>query len=306
MKPVPALVVVLLLALGSCTTMGEATVLLGKEYYNLGNTYFELKRFDQAARAYQTALGYDGTLKIATLNLARTKAELGDTAAALDLLTPLAVADPKNLVVAQQMAWLLYKAGLHEKAAGKWLELADELPGDAPTQFNAGISLLAAERKSDALGPLDKWYALDGKNAAGVLLLADLVAETGDDEKAGKLYQAGLDLSEDRDATRKGLATGLARSLEAQKRYGDAVDAWKAALDLPSGEKDTLQGERWFRLARLQLIELEQYDEGLKSLLEAWKAKYDTPEVWKSLLAEPDLLYRSALETDLKVAGVTW
>jgi len=302
-----AFTILLLSFLTSCTTLSEASVLLGKEYYNLGNSYFELKKFDQAARAYESALRYAPELKIAALNLARTRAESGNTTGALALLEPLASADPENLVVAQQLAWLQYKAGQKDKAAASWQALAQKLPADPKTQFNTGVALMAVEKKDEALAPLDLWYSLDGKNPAGVLLLADLVAAKGDTVKAGSLYRAGAALSAERSPTQRLLALGEARMLEEQKRYGEAVDAWKTALDLPApAGKDSGQGEAWFHLGRLQLLEIEDYNAGVKALVEAWKAGYTKPEDWKVLLDNPDLKVRNALSTDLKAAGVVW
>ncbi len=302
-----SLSILVLILLTSCASLGEASTLLGKEYYNLGNSYFELKKYDQAARAYETALRYAPELKIAALNLARTRAESGNTTGALELLEPLAAADPENLVVAQQLAWLQYKAGQKDKAAVSWQALAQKLPADPLTQFNTGVALMAVDKKDEALAPLDTWYSLDGKNPAGVLLLADLVAATGDIVRAGSLYRAGVALSAERNPTQRLLALGEARMLEEQKRFGEAVEAWKTALDLPAPPgKDSGQGDAWFHLGRLQLLEIEDYNAGVKALVEAWKAGYSKPEDWKVLLDNPALKVRTALSTDLKAAGVLW
>ncbi len=76
------------------------------------------------------------------------------------LLAPLAEADPDNLVVAQYLAWLVAKQKGPAAAADLYSALALKLPGDAATQFNAGLCLDAANRTGEALVALKAWKAL--------------------------------------------------------------------------------------------------------------------------------------------------
>lgn len=295
--------VILSLLLVSCATTPDPGKLLADEYYNLGNEWFDLKKFDKAARAYQTALSWNSNLKIATVNLARTKAELGDTSGALSLLAPVAAADPENLVVAQYQAWLTAKQGGAAAAASLYASLALRLPGDANTQFNAGLSLKAAERDDEALRALQTWKALDGKSWGGLSALAELLDKTQDPGTAEAWFQAAAVLPEN-DGKRFAPLVRQAKALERTRLYGDAVQALDSALALPSSP-DQPRGEAQFRRGSILLLQMEDYQKGSQSLIDAWKSGYTDVAAWKALKEDPALKFSPRLEADLKLAEVT-
>jgi tetratricopeptide (TPR) repeat protein len=276
---------------------------LAKEYYNLGNSWFDMKKYDQAARAYQNALTWDPALKIATLNLARTKAEMGDPAAAMDLVAPLAKSEPDNMAVAQYRAWLTARWKGPAAAADLYADLARRLPGDAVTQYNAGLSLAAADRTDEALETLRKWKALDGKTPAGLTALAGLLDKTGSPEAAEAWYDVVHSLP-DNDPRRFQPLASRARDLEKAELYGDAVAAWDLALALPAAPDQT-RPEAQFRRAQILLLRIDDYDLGSAGLIAAWKAGYHDPAAWKALLESPLLTMPTRLQADLKLAGVT-
>ena len=291
-----------LVFLVSCVSSPAPTKTLADEYYNLGNAWFDLKKYDQAARAYQTALGLNPDLKIATLNLARSRAELGDPAGALALVDPLASADPDNLVVAQYRAWLTARQKGPAEAAGLYEALAAKLPGDAATQYNAGLSLAAAGKEDKALTALKAWKELDGKKPEGLVTLAQLLDKTGSPDP-----QAWLDAAQafpENDAHRFAPLAARAKDLEAAALYGDAVATWDTALALPSAP-DQARGEGQFRRGAVLLLKIEDYDSGSKGVIDAWKAGYKDAAAWKALQDDPDLKDKVRLEADLKLAGVT-
>jgi len=275
---------------------------LADEYYNLGNQWFDLKNFDKAAKAYQTALTWNSELKIAAVNLARTKAELGDAGGALAILAPVAASDPDNLVVAEYQAWLTAKQNGAAAAADLYAALAAKLPGDGTTQFNAGFCLKAAERNQEAMAALRIWKTLDGKSWAGLSLLAELSEQNHGPETAQAWLEAAESLPED-DAKRFAPLAQRAKALEKDGLFGDAVQTWDAALALPL-MVDQPRGEALFRKGSLLLLGMEEYQTGSQALVEAWKAGYKDPEAWKDLLKKPSLKFRPRLEIDLKLAGV--
>ena len=303
---IPTLLIVLLgivPVLGSCTSTAPAAGLaLGSEYYNLGNTWFDLKKFDLAAKAYQNALAWNPDLKVANLNLARCKAELGDPAGALVLLEPLASSDPDNLIVAQYRAWLTAKQNGPASAAGLYLDLALRLPGDAASQLNAGLCLKAADRTADALERLKIWKGLDGKGAAGLGALAEILEKNGDDGAADAWMDVAASMAEG-DVKRFAPLVSRARVLEKGQLYGDAVKALNAALALTPAP-DQPRGETLFRKGSLLLLEIEDYAAGSKALLDAWKAGYKDSKAWAALRNNKDLKFTAQLEADLKLAGV--
>jgi tetratricopeptide (TPR) repeat protein len=289
-----------LVLLTSCTTVPSKA--LADEYYNLGNAWFDLKKYDLAAAAYQKAATWNPDLKIAVLNWARARAESGDAAGALQLLTPLAASDPDNLIVAQYRAWLTAKDQGAAAAADQYTALAAKLPGDANTLFNAGLCLKAAKRNDEALAMLTAWQTIDGKNPAGMAALAELTA-AADPAKAADAWLAAVQAMPEGDAKRFAPMMARAKALEAAKLYGDAVQVWTAALALPAAD-DQARGEAQFRLGSLYLLQIEDYQQGLTALLAAWKAGYTDKDAWKNLRGDPSLKFGVRLEADLKLAGV--
>ncbi len=289
-----------LLLLTACTSVPSKA--LADEYYNLGNAWFDLKKYDLAAAAYQKAVNWNPDLKIATLNWARALAESGDAAGAVRLLSPLAASDPNNLVVAQYRAWLTAKDQGPAAAADQYKALADKLPGDANTLFNAGLCLKAAGRKNEALAILTTWQTLDGKNAAGMAALAELTAEA-DPAKAADVWLAAAQALPEGDAKRFAPLMARAEALETAQLYGDAAQVWTSALALPKAD-DQPRGEAEFRLGSLYLLQIEDYQQGLTALLAAWKDGYDKKDAWTALRSNPDLKFTVRLEADLKLAKV--
>lgn len=294
--------VTFLLSLVSCASGPPPSKALAEEYYNLGNEWFDLKKYDKAAKAYQTALAWNSELRIASINLARTKAELGDTAAALDLLAPLVAAEPGNLVVLQYQAWLTAKKEGPARAADLYQALAEKLPGDAATQYNAGFSLKAAGRDEEALAALEAWKGLDGKGTGGLTLWAELLEKADSPETADAWLSVAHSLGEN-DAKRFAPLARRAKALTQRELYGDAVEAWSTALALPSST-DQPRGEALFRKGSLLLLKLEDYQEGSLAVIEAWKAGWKDKEAWAQLRTDPTLPFSVRLEADLKLAGV--
>lgn len=291
------------LILESCSSAPPPGKTLADAYYDLGNAWFELKKFDQADKAYQTALHWNPDLKIAVLNLARTKAELGDPTEALSLLTPLADTEPDNLVVAQYMAWLVAKQKGLAASADLYAALAQKLPGDAATQLNAGLCLDAAKRTDEALAAIKTWKVLDGKGWTGLSALASILDEVKGPGRAEAWLDAAASLPEG-DSKRFQPLAARAKDLEADQLYGSAVDAWNAALALPAAS-DQGRGEAQFRLGSLLLLRIEDYPKGSQALIDAWKNGYHDEAAWKSLRSNPEFKYGVRFDADLELAGIT-
>jgi len=113
-------------------------------WYNLGDTYDRMKRYAEAAEAYQKAIELKPDVAGYYNNLGNVLAKLGKLQEAKAAYEKSVALDPSN-------------------AAGVWL--------------NSGIVLYNANRLADAVEPLQKATALNPKNAqAWYLLGASLVA----------------------------------------------------------------------------------------------------------------------------------
>lgn len=296
---------IICLALGLATLVGSCATpapggRLAEEYYNLGNGWYEQKKYDLAAEAYQKALQWNPELKVATLNLARTKAETGDIDTALGLLDSLSEAGTKNVVISQYRAWLRGKKDGPAAAADLYVALALELPGDSATLYNAGLCLWAAQRYAEAADHLSRWKVLDGKLPRGLFVLAEALEATGSETTP----QAWLDVAlayPENDVKRFEPFVRQARNLEKAQRYGEAVEAWNAALELP---KAPARAQALFDRGRVLLLFMEDFPEGSQGVLAAWKEGYRDGEAWKALRTDPRLKFAPQLEALLQGAQV--
>jgi len=108
-------------------------------WFKLGDAYETANRFDEAAQAYQQAIGAKGDVPGYYNNLGNALAKAGKIEEAKAAYTKSVEMDPPNAA----MAWR-----------------------------NFGISLYNANRLADAIEPLQKATELDPKNAQAWYLLA--------------------------------------------------------------------------------------------------------------------------------------
>jgi len=290
----------LAILLGSCATSIPGGN-LAEEYYNLGNGWYEQKKYDLAATAYQKALRWNPELQVATMNLARTKAEIGDIDGALSLLDSLAEAGTKNLVISQYRAWLRGKKDGPAAAADLYVALAQELPGDAATLYNAGLCLNAAQRYEEAADYLARWKVLDGKLPKGLWALAEALEATGSQQAPQAWLDAAL-VHPENDVKRFEPLIRQARLLVKAQRYGEAVETWNEALLLP---KSPARAQALFDRGRVLLLYIEDFPEGSQGVISAWNEGYRDTEAWKALRADPLLKFSPQLEAALQGAEVT-
>jgi len=286
-----------------CVSSPAPGLALADEYFNLGNTWFDLKKYDQAAKAYQKALTWNPSLKVASVNLARTRAETGDPAGALALLGPLADADPDNLVLAQYRAWLTAKKDGAAGAADLYAALSAKVPGDAATQFNAGLSLKAAGRNEEAVRAWKAWKALDGKSSVGLTALAEVLTLSQSPEAAGAWLDVAASYPEG-DVKRFAPLAARGKALATAESFAEAIQAWDAALALPAAP-DQGRGEVKFLRGRVLLLKVQDLEAGSQGVVDAWKDGYKDAAAWKALRTDPELTFATQLEAALSAAGVS-
>lgn len=301
----------LILSLSSCQSV-ETSTLLAKEYYNLGNSYFEMKKYAEAARAYKAALEFQPTLKIAAMNLVRCLAEQGDAAGALILVKKMEDKDPGNLNLLKTEAYLLYLKGDKKESWALWKDLASRLPGDADTQFNAAIAAQDQKETDKARSYLEKYGLLDGKNAAAYLLAGDLHKAEKNWIEAESDYRKAQSLDKENPL----VLQSLAEVLVTLELYGEAVDTYRQCVDLSeknasanterknSDKKTVPSAPLIFLMAKIQLQAMEDYDAAWISFQAAWKKGFTDQSAWKKLLDVPDLFEKVRLQADLKSKGI--
>ncbi len=140
-RPLGATIAVALLtiiALAGCATP-VAREELAREYFNLGNAYFELQDYERSYRYYRRAIELSDTLPAAGFNLARLYLERGENREALDVLERLVLQDPDNTLVRETRAYVLYKLGEIDRAREDYAKLLEITGGRPRIAYNLGL-----------------------------------------------------------------------------------------------------------------------------------------------------------------------
>ena len=255
-----------MIILVSCQSSPER-IELAKDYYNVGNAYFDLEQYDKAVDYYNRALQLDPTINQAVFNLARTSIETGDYQKSLKLLSRLQESDPENIMVLEMVAYAYYKMDLYDKSVQIYQRILDINLNSKKTLYN--ISVLEKERGNSSIARsyLKRLQGLED-NPEYRILLAELAVDDGDPDEAISLYESIL---VDEKGTRK-IYTSLKDLYLGKEQYFDAVEMFELLVKSPKDNKE--KSELYFDLSRVEFLYLEEMVSAQEHLIEALKAGY--------------------------------
>jgi len=294
MLPAALLLVFCALTLGGCVTARRDRD-VASEYYDLGNAYVELGKYDKAITEFQAALKIDPGFVKADYNLALAYAHAKRTNDAIAALKRLLAADHQNTQLLSALGWAYHLAGLEENALSQYSTVISLSPADLNALYNTGIILWKLKRPHEAMDKLNALLArapddTDALYAAGSLLLSlDDAAASGDmmsrylEKKPGDTQGWYL----------------LAAGAERQKKYARALEAYDKIIAI-----DPAQGDAWFGETRLLLTVVEDPQKGLDALEKALGAGFKDTKAVKALLDSTGLLERDKVEAALKDHGL--
>lgn len=269
-------ILVLLLALAGCTTV--TTQQLAEEYFNLGNAYFELGRYEESFAYYSRAVELSDTIPAAGYNLVRLHEQREEWALALGVLADLRTSDPDNTLYRETEAFLRYRNGEITPARVLYAELIAEYPQRLRLAYNLGLLELAADEAALAWEALETAYttALEDEDAAYIWLAAEASWLTGREEQALARLEVYRELSADQPDQLGDLAARFAA-------WGFPLAALELLREIPAtvdGDADLL-----FLSGRLYLEATEDFERGVESLVAAISAGYATDsEAYVALL----------------------
>jgi len=309
--------------LSSCATAQAPRIAL--EYYEIGNAWLAMEKWDKAGAAYERALAYDRSLVAASYNLARALAEAGAYPRALEVLERLRSDDPDNVRLIAFRAYVLNKSGDDEAALAAYRRAAELNPRDAGTLRNLALLLERAGRDGEALVILRELYAVnpadDGVLRRLALLEARRVSGTrgsgespapGEESAPAITSTAAAAASAEEDAltllsaylSRKPgdreVLRARAELREARELFARAQEDWAALA-----QADPADGEAWFRLARIRLVVAGDREAGMEALRKALDAKFSDSKAAAALLAALPEAERAKPAELLKAAGLS-
>ncbi len=282
-----------LLALGGCATPPASPLAL--DWYELGNAWYDLGKWERAGAAYANAIKLDPELKAASFNMVRALAETGAYGEALATADRLLEEDPGNVRVLAAKAFVLHKQGEDEAALAIYEELLLVEPYAADAVYNAALLRAALGQGEKALTDLERLVAAKPEDTEALALFARLLADAERRDEATAAFERLVALGKADAAALERLA-GL---YEKAREYDKAIETLVAASGTAPG-----RASAWFALARLRLAEAEDGKGGLEALAKALEAGFSDRAAAAALEAEPVLAEREAVAAALAKKGL--
>lgn len=282
-----ALILLLGVLAGCQTTVPREE--LARDYYNIGNAYFDLAQFEKAAEYYNRSLELDASINQAVFNLARTRLETGDYEDALQLLSDLEVQDPENLLVLEMIGYTWYQMGQADRAARYYRMVLDIHSVNRRALYN--ICQLEKQKKNWGIARyyLEQLMSLEDKPEYRVLL-AELSVEEEDFEHAISYYEDLLVENQGNAEIYKSLKELYLET----ERYYKALEMIDLLIGVP--DEAALVPEYLFEKSRLEFLSLDDMVSGQRSLLEALKKGFRDKERLDELAGLVDPVFQEQVE----------
>ena len=281
----PVLVVSLVILItGGCRTWSSSEE-RAAQAYNEGNTFREAGMQEEAVRAYLLALEHEPEMSAATYNMALTLVDLDRSDEALVQLQILNQRDPMNLKVLRAMGWAAWEGGRPDASLDYYQAVLIIFPADEEALRGASEVYEALNRPADAV-----------KMRIFLARLNDTVEIRMD--LAQTYYMAGwytesLDVYQEvliQDPENPEALAGASVTTEEMGMYRDSI---KYRLELVDTAADT--GETWWHIARLRLVEIGDYEGGLKALETALEEGFSDDDALEDLLISSPSAIRSVV-----------
>jgi tetratricopeptide (TPR) repeat protein len=265
------------------------------EYYNAGNEYFALGRYEKAAELYGDALRLDPTLTDAGFNLSLSLVRLQKTDEAIKIINELLARDPKNVSVMAVLGWAYHIEGREEEALSQYDAILALSPENRDAWYNSGLILWKLNRAQDAVDRFKRLIALAPDEGDALYALGSLYLTLEDPGSAADYLDRYLQGKPD-DADAQLL---LADAEERMEKYSQALDAYDRIISINSKEP-----RAWFGKARLLLTVVEDPDKGVSALTQSLELGFHDMEAIKVLLSSELLQNRDAVEAALKARNM--
>lgn len=284
---------IFLLFLSGCKTVSED---ISSEYYNIGNAYYDVGNYDKAIEYYNRAL-VDGSLNENKIryNLAVAYSESGRVKEGLYNFEFLLAQDPQNLKVLESVAYAYFLIDEKEKSLEVYDQILEIFEFNKTALFNKAL-ILVDDNKEEAETLLKKLYTIDS-TVPVVLLLGKLYRDRDDWASAIKLYEVSLIKDE------KNIE--MLNALTEYYLYAEQYDKVLLYLDkLILYDKKENLSDYYFRKAEVELLNMKDFDSGLKSLKDAVDNGFTTQFKIKALLEDEQLENLADVEGYLKSQGL--
>lgn len=276
-KDFPALPVVLfiLVVLSACTSTTVQKE-LAETYYNLGNAYLDLERWDDAETAYARAMDIDPGMYRAGYNMARIYIYNGNYNHAVDLLNGLLEEDPANIMVRESLAWCYMKMGQRSRGEEVYREILTEDPANCDVRYNLSLLLREEGNWEEVYSLLFECVELDKEDGEILFLLGRAERKTGKGKGLGWMEQAVR-----KDQKNTDLQVSLAEVYREEKMFVKAIEIY----DSLAASEENKKGLYLFEKASILYTALDEKEEGFQALKASLDAGYGDTEALAGLLS---------------------
>jgi len=250
----------LFLILNSCA----GTAASAQEYFSIGMAYFELGKYEEAEKWLNRAKQADRTMVASTYNLGRIAYETKRYEDAAKLFESILKKDGDNVLALKAAAYSRIKSGDIEIAEKHYTKLFTLVPESADDGYNHALILFTLERYTQAENVLEKYPASLLENKDTMLLYARCQAKLKKVEAIDS-YSNWLSVNSDGKVRYE-----YAQLLENNALYARALEEYKKALtETDDKAVDPKKNEIRFAIARVLIIADGENAEGVKELNEA-------------------------------------
>ncbi len=280
------MILILIIILSGCVTGITPSDLAG-EYFNIGNAYFDLKKYDKAVFYYKEAYKLDNTLFKARFNIALSYIALNRNDTADKILAELLKKDSENVRILASLAYSYHMEGKDKEALSELNKILTISPENTDARNNMAIILWKQDRKAEAAEEFKKLLKYAPDDIGTEYNLGKILTEEGKFDEALKYLDNYIQAKpEDYNAlnTAAEAYTGL-------ENYSKALKAYSTSLSI-----DDKQAEIWFKRAYILLTKVEDPDKGLTYLRQSLELGYRNDKNFTELLNADDLLEKDKVK----------
>jgi len=251
-----------------------------QEYYSIGMAYYDLGKFDEAERWLNRAKLADRTMVASTYNLGRIAYETKRYEDAAKHFESVLKRDKDNVPALKAAAYSRIKTGDIEIAEKHYARLLILVPESADDGYNHALVLFALERYQKSIEVLEKYPDALDENKDVMLLYARCQAKL---KKTEAIDSFSAWLSVNSDAKVRYEYAGI---LEENNLYARAIEEYRKALtEIPSNAVNPAKYDIRFALARTLIVADGENTEGLTELQTAVNDGFNDISAVEKILA---------------------
>ena len=280
------MILILIVILSGCVTGISSSDLAG-EYFNIGNAYFDLKKYDKAVFYYKEAYKLDNTLLKARFNIALSYIALNRNDTADNILTELLEKDSANVKILASLAYSYHMEGKDEEALSELNKILTISPENTDARNNMAVILWKLDRKTEAAEEFKKLLKYAPDDIGTEYNLGKILTEEGKIDEALKYLDNYIQVKPE---DYKALNTA-AEAYTGLEDYSKALKAYSTSLSI-----NDKQAEIWFKRAYILLTKVEDPDKGLTYLRQSLELGYRNDKKFAELLNADDLMEKDKVK----------